>query len=220
MEKYLEIIQKTPLFEGVDIADIEDMFKCLSAQIKKYKKDTYIKVEGDYADFIGIVLEGTIQVFTDDYEGNRHITAALTSGQIFAEAFALAGMKTLPVNIYAASDCVILFLDIKKILYPCESCCRFHNQLIQNLLKIVAMKNVSLTKKLRYVSEKTTARKLMAFLNDQAKLNHSREFTINYDRQALADYLGVERSAMSAEISKLKAAGIIETKRNYFKLLK
>ncbi len=82
------------------------------------------------------------------------------------------------------------------------------------------MKNVSLTKKLRYVSEKTTARKLMSFLNDQAKLNHSREFTINYDRQALADYLGVERSAMSAEISKLKAAGIIETKRNYFKLLK
>ena len=100
----------------------------------------------------------------------------------------------------------------------CGNACRFHSQLLQNLLKVMAMKNLAMTQKIRYMSQKTTKDKLTAFLLDQAKQNDSSEFVIPYDRQALADYLGVERSAMSVELSKLKKNGQIDTKGSWFRL--
>lgn len=219
MEDYFNILKDLPLFEDIHSQDISEMLTCLAAKKRVYKKDTYIKYEGDPADFIGIVLDGTIQILQDDYKGNRNITSAFGPGHLFAESFACAAISTLPVSIFAATDCTILFLSIQKILYPCTQACYFHSKLIQNLLKIVSRKNMLLNKKLSNVSHKTTSEKLMAYLNDQAKENHSLEFTIPYNRQALADYLGVERSALSAEISKLKKQGILENNRSYFKLL-
>ena len=219
MEKFFYILKDLPLFEDINSQDILEMLSCLGAKAKTYKKDTYIKHEGDSADFIGIVLDGIIQILQDDYNGNRSVTSAFGSGHLFAEAFACAKIRTLPVSILAATDCTILFLNIQKMLYPCSNACYFHSKLIQNLLKIVSEKNILLSKKLNYISHKTTSEKLMAFLNDQAKEHHSLEFTIPYNRQALADYLGVERSALSAEIGKLKKQGILETNRSYFKLL-
>lgn len=219
MENYFDILKELPLFEDINSQDISEMMTCLAAKTKAYKKETYVKYEGDSADFIGIVLDGTIQILQDDYNGNRSIISAFGPGHLFAEAFACAAIPTLPVSILAATDCTILFLNIQKILYPCTQACYFHSKLIQNLLKIVSRKNMLLSKKLSYVSHKTTSEKLMAFLCDQAKEKNSLEFTIPYDRQALADYLGVERSALSAEIGKLKKQGILETNRSYFKLL-
>ena len=218
MEKYFDLLKDLPLFEDINSQDLSDMMTCLAAKKKAYKKETYIRYEGDPADFIGIVLDGTIQILQDDYNGNRSILSAFGPGHVFAEAFACAAIKALPVSILAATDCTILFLNIQKILYPCTQACYFHSKLIQNLLKIVSRKNMLLNKKLSYVSRKTTREKLMAYLCDQAKENHSLAFTIPYNRQALADYLGVERSALSAEIDKLKKQGILETDRSYFKL--
>lgn len=219
MQQYFDILKGLPLFEDIHSRDIPEMLACLGAKTKTYKKESYIKYEGDSADFIGIVLDGTIQILQDDYNGNRRITSAFGPGHLFAEAFALAAIGALPVSIFAATDCVVLFLNVQRILYPCAHGCSFHSKLIQNLLKLVSRKNMLLNKKLSYLSHKTTSEKLMAYLFDQAKENHSLEFTIPYDRQALADYLGVERSALSAEIGKLKKQGILETNRSYFKLL-
>jgi CRP-like cAMP-binding protein len=80
----------------------------------------------------------------------------------------------------------------------------------------MAGKNLAMNQKIRYMSQKTTKDKLIAYLLDQAKQNNSSEFVIPFDRQALANYLGVERSAMSAEISKLKKNGQIDTKGSWF----
>ena len=219
MENDFDILKDSSLFEGFRSQDISEMLPCLAAKLKAYKKETYIKQEGESADFIGIVLEGTIQILQDDYNGNRNITSAFGPGQLFAEAFACAAIPTLPVSILAATDCSILFLDAQKLLQPCTKHCGFHNQLIQNLLKIVSGKILLLSKKLSYMSHKTTDEKLIAYLCDQAKEHHSLAFTIPYNRQALADYLGVERSALSAEIGKLKRQGVLETNRSFFKLL-
>lgn len=219
MEQYFDILKDLPLFEGINSQDIPEMMTCLAAKTKAYKKGNYIKCEDDAADFIGIVLDGTIQILKDDYNGNRRITSAFGPGHLFAEAFSLAATGVLPVSIFAATDCVILFLNVQRILYPCAHGCGFHSRLILNLLKIVSRKNMLLNQKLSYISHKTTSEKLLAYLFDQAKEKHSLEFTIPYDRQALADYLGVERSALSAEIGKLKKKGILETNRSYFKLL-
>ena len=218
MEKYLNLLAGLPLFENIDPRNISSMLNCLRAQKGNFAKDAFIRNEGDPADFIGIVLEGTIQVLQYDFGGNRRIISSASQGEMFAEAISCAEVPALPFSIQAASDCVILFLNEKQILHSCDGGCAFHSRLIQNLLKIVARKNMQLNQKLRCISHKTTAEKLLHFLNDQAKQHHSCEFTIPYDRQALADYLGVERSAMAAEISKLQKQGILETKRNWFRL--
>lgn len=223
-KKYINILQSNPLFNDIPADNIISMLNNLNAYTKDYHKDVYIKHIGDSADFIGIVLSGNIHILQDDYYGNRYITASIPAGVMFAEAFACAGIAQLPVDIIAVDNCTILFLDSRTILNACSSVCdascSYHHILIKNLLGIVAHKNIFLNQKLKCLSYKTTREKLLAYLSLQAKQHSSDEFTIPFNRQELADYLGVERSAMSAEIGKLVKAGILETRRSYFKLLK
>lgn len=219
MEKYIDILSKVALFKDIEKQNIPTMLECLKSQKKSYKKGNYICYEGDNADFIGIILSGDVQIIQEDIDGRRNITATFGTGNMFAEAFVCAGMQYMPVSVFAHTDCDILFIDKKQILNQQYGACSFHTRLTQNLLSIVAKRNIMLSQKLRYLSHKTTAEKLMAYLNDQAKLNNSTEFTIPFDRQALADYLAVDRSAMSAEISKLKKNGVIDTQKSYFKIL-
>jgi CRP-like cAMP-binding protein len=218
MEAYAELLAGRALFSGIEADQIPALLAGLHATKQAYQKGGCIRQEGDPANFIGIVLEGTVQIYQDDYSGKRNIIAGFGPGAMFAEAFACAGVSELPVSILAVTDCVVLFLRADRILSPAAG--EEEQRLLRNLLKIVAQKNALLNRKLRIVAHKTTAEKLMAFLNEQARLHHAAEFTIPYDRQALADYLGVERSAMSAEIGKLQKAGVLETHKSWFKLLK
>ncbi len=219
-EKYSEIIQSNELFKGIDESSLPAVLENLKAVIKHYAKGEYIRMRGEAADFIGIVLEGEIHILQDDYYGSRSITASVGAGSLFAEAFVCARVPQLMVDIAANSDCSVLFLSGAGILESHDVRNSYHDILIRNLLGIVARKNMYLNRKLRYAAQKTTAQKLLAYLNDCAVSAGSNEFVIPFNRQALADYLGVERSAMSTEIGRLVKAGIIETNRNYFKLLK
>ncbi|MCQ2061701.1 MAG: cyclic nucleotide-binding domain-containing protein, partial [Fibrobacter sp.] len=119
MEKYLHLLAGLPLFENIDPRDIPSMLNCLHAQKGTFSKDSFIRNEGDPADFIGIVLEGTIQVLQYDFGGNRRIISSFSAGDMFAEAISCAEVPALPFSIQAASDCVILFLNEKQILHPC-----------------------------------------------------------------------------------------------------
>lgn len=219
MEKYLDLLETLALFDGINRNDIPVILNRLKSTASSYEKGEYIRLEGDAADFIGIVLEGEIHVLQDDYYGNRNINFSFHAGDMFAEAFACAEAAELPVDILATSRAYILFLDRSMLFGECSKTCAFHSILIRNLLKIVAGKNMLLNQKLSYSSHKTTGEKIMAYLSDQAKLHHSSEFIIPFNRQELADYLGVERSAMSAEISRLQKQGRLITRRSYFKLL-
>lgn len=220
MRKKIEILSACPLFSGVKSEDMEALLHCMNPQFKNFAKGSYLKTAGDPCDFIGVVLEGNLHIIRDDYYGNRSITASLGKGEMFAEAFACAGIDKLPIDIYAPSDVSVMLLDKYRLLHQCQDACPFHNLIIQNLLQIVAMKNIMLTQKLRYVSHKTIRDKLLAYLNDQAKLYQSSSFTIPFDRQSLADYLGVDRSAMSNELSKMQKEGLLITNRSAFQLLK
>ena len=209
-----------PLFQNILPEDIPVMLKRLHAYTKSYQKEEYIRHAGDPADFIGIVESGSIHVLQDDYYGNRNITASISEGSLFGEAFVCAGIPHLPVDIVAAEDCTIIFFKGKKLLNTCDNGCKFHHTLIRNLLGIVAQNNMYLNQKIKYTSRKTTREKLMAYLTDQAKMKGSNDFTIPFNHQELADYLGVERSAMSAELGKLTKLGILQTQRSHFTLLK
>lgn len=214
----LNILSSCKLFDGANENDIPKMLKCLGTAEKNYLKNQIIFNEGDKAGTFGVILSGNVQIVKDDYYGNRNILAIVEKGELFAEAYACAGVETLPVSVIAVSDCKILMISINKIL-TAEMPCKFHNIIMNNLLKIVSVKNILLNEKAEITSKRTTQDKLIAYLSAFAKKYGSNEFDIPLNRQQLADYLCVERSAMSAEISKLKSAEKIECTKNHFKLL-
>lgn len=216
MKNNFEILSQCPLFTDIKSSDVKNMLECLNAKTLDISKGNPIFLEGAPAQYTGVVLSGKVQIVQDDYYGNQSILAILEPSELFAEVFACAGLKTMPVSAIALQDSRILLLDCHRILSTCSNACRFHNQLIKNLLQEMARKNLTMNQKIRYMSQKTTKEKLTAYLLDQAKQKNCSEFTIPFDRQALANYLGVERSAMSTEISKLKKAGRIDTKGSWF----
>lgn len=219
MEQYLDVFLQNPLFHNIAAEELKALLGCLNARLIRVAKGDPVFLEGDPAGFIGMVMEGGVQVVQDGYYGERTLLGHAQAGELFAEAFACAGVQTMPVSAYALRASTVAIFDLQKMLTVCTNGCRFHNLLIRNLLGVVAKKNLQLGTKIRYMSRKTTREKLMAYLLDQAKQKGSAEFTIPLDRQTLADFLGVERSAMSAELSKLRNAGVLESKGAHFRLL-
>ena len=218
MEKYFDILSQNPLFAGISHQDLGSLMNCLQAKPSVYSKGSPVFLEGDPAGSIGLVLTGSVQIVRDDFYGNRSLLSIAEQGDLFAESYASAGVKTLPVSGYAVQESKVLWLDCSKMLRVCTNACPFHNMLVKNLLQVVSQKNVQLSRKIQFMSQKTTREKLMAYLSDQAKQKGSPEFTIPMNRQALADFLGVERSAMSAELGKLRDAGVLECTGSHFNL--
>ena len=219
MEEYFDILSQCPLFAGISQEELKSMLGCLDGRIIKTPKGSPVFLEGEPATFVGVVLSGKVQILRTDFYGNRSVLTVVSPGGLFGEAFACAGVETLPVSAMALENAGVLLLDCRRVLTSCPNACPFHKKLVQNLLRGIAQKNLILTQKIRCMSQKTTQEKLMEFLLEQAKQHGRAEFVIPYDRQALADYLGVERSAMSAEISKLKKAGRIDCSGSRFRVL-
>ena len=214
-----DILDRCALFDGIRPEDRQPMLGCLGARVVEAEKNGFIFREGDPANLVGIVLDGCVQMEREDYYGNRSSLARVGAAGMFGESFACADVETFPISAVAVENSRVLLVDSRRITVTCCNACGFHNQMIFNMLKVVANKNLVLNQKIEITSRRTTREKLMAYLLTQAKLHRSDSFTIPYDRQGLADYLEVERSAMSAEISKLRKDGLIECEKNKFRLL-
>lgn len=220
MKKSFDILKKCELFEGIGTGDIPEMLSCLGAWEKQVSKQQMIIEEGEPARMVGIVLSGSVQIVQDDYYGNRSIVAMIEPGQLFGETFACANVDVMPVSVIASADSRVMLINCLRIIKTCSNSCEFHNRLVFNLMRLVAEKNLVFQQKIEITSKRTTIEKLMAYLMRQAKNSNSNSFRIPYDRQGLADYLGVERSALSAEIGKMRKEGMIECKRSDFTLLR
>ena len=219
MKEFLPILQNCTLFAGIGAGDLPGLMACLGGRVHAYRKGQTILEEGQSASTIGIVLTGAVQLIREDYFGNRSIMGHIAPLQLFGETYAYAGAKALPVSVVADADCRILMIDSRRISTCCANACDFHNQLIANMLRLVATKNLMLHQKIEVTSKRTTREKLMAYLLSQAKHHGSNSFVIPFDRQALADYLEVDRSGLSVEISKLRKEGVLESEKNRFTLL-
>lgn len=219
MKKYLQVLKRCTLFEKIEEDNLMAMLGCLGAKVGRYIKNDTIVAEGDSAKYIGIVLNGEVQIVQVDFYGNRSILTHGEPSQLFGESFACAGVETMPVGVVASKDSEVMLIDCHRITSPCCNACQFHNQVIMNLMKVVAAKNIAFHQKIEITSKRTTREKLMTYLFLQAKKNESNSFDIPYDRQELADFLEVERSGLSAEIGKLRKEGVLENKKNHFKLL-
>jgi len=218
MEKVSDMLALCPLFFKIRQEDMGAMLSCLHAKRKSFSKGEIILGEGAPADLVGVVLSGAVHVVREDYFGNRSMMAKLGPCDLFAEAFALAGVESMPVNVIAAESCEVILIDISRISRPCAKACSFHQQMIYNLMRILALKNLACNQKIEVTSKRSTREKLMAYLLLQAKRAKSGSFIIPFDRQELADYLEVDRSGLSSEIGKLRREGVLDCERNRFTL--
>ena len=208
----------SPLFRNIDPQDIPGLLSCMNARPRSFKKGEILLHRGEISVRFGLLLSGTVHVIREDFWGNRSIVGIAGPGEIFGEAYALT-LQPLEVSVFAASDGDVLFVDGEKVISGCQQVCSFHAQLSRNLLSMLAQKNLDLTTKIRHMSRKTTREKLMSYLSVQALRSNASEFEIPLDRQQLADFLGVERSAMSATLCHLRDEGVLTFRKNRFHLL-
>ncbi len=219
MKKYLKVLENCPLFSGIASEELLKMLVCLRAKMEVFDKKYTIIAEGSQAKFIGIVLSGSAQISQVDYDGNRSILGNIYPSEVFSEAFACAKVPSIPVSIIANEETEVMLIDSSHILSTCENACGFHKKLIYNLMIDLAKKTISFHQKLEILSKRTTREKLLSYLSLVSKNEGSRSFKIPFNRQELADYLEVDRSGLSNEISKLREEGILESHKNKFTLL-
>jgi CRP/FNR family transcriptional regulator, dissimilatory nitrate respiration regulator len=215
---FLEFYRKSPLFSGIEDAEIQSLLQCLNARIKCFSKGEIIFLAGEKAMEIGLVLSGSVQIVKEDFWGNRSLIAHVPSGELFAEAYSCAGERKLEVSAIASEQSEIMLIDYMRVVTTCPSSCPFHARLIRNMMGILAEKNILLNHKIEHTSKRTTRDKLMSYLLEQAKTANSRRFVIPFDRQELADYLCVERSAMSSELGRMRDDGLLAYQKNRFEL--
>ena len=212
-------LTNTMLFRGISAEDAEAMLGCLGSHEKTYEKGNIIYHAGECVDSMGMVLSGSVNIEIDDLWGNKTILGHVEAGGLFAETYACVPGEPLMVNVVACEKSAILFLGISRLLTTCSNSCTHHNKLIQNLLQISSQKNLALSRRSLHTSPKSIRGRLLSYLSEQAKQNGSYQFTIPFNRQQLADYLGVDRSAMSNELSKMQSEGVITFEKNRFSLV-
>lgn len=217
---HFSIIRKSPLFAGMTETEISSILVCLSASERNFKKGEYVFREGEILSSLGLVLNGSVHILKDDFWGVRTIIGEASGGELFGEAYACTFREPLEVDVTAVEDCTILFLDVARILTVCGTVCEFHTRMIRNLLSVLAQKNLMLTRKIDHMAKRTTREKLLSYLSAESKKAEGLVFEIPFNRQQLADYLCVDRSAMSGELGKLRDEGLIDFEKSKFRFLK
>lgn len=212
-------LSKSLLFRGISPDELRDLFSCLQARTQTYSRGAVIYRAGDSVTALGMVLSGKVSIENDDAWGNKSILDHVLPGQVFAETYACVPGAPLMITAVAAESTEILFLETSRILHPCESACDFHNKLIRNLLTIASQKNLNLSRRIFHTSSKSIRGRLLSYLSHQSLQQGRLEFDIPFNRQQLADYLSVDRSSMSNELSKMQRDGLLQVERNHFRLI-
>lgn len=220
MKQYLNQLKHCPFFTGMTDEEILSILHCVSARSLSVKKDAFIFRAGDSTEEMGLVLTGSVMMVQEDLWGHRNIMGKCFPGGFFGEPYAATPGSVLNLSVIASEDSVILLLNIRKMLTTCPTACDHHNKLTRNLVAVLANKVLQFNEKITHMSQRTTREKLLSYLSSEALKSGRTSFDIPYDRQQLADFLCVERAAMSAELSRLQKDGLLKTSRNHFELLR
>ena len=219
MKKYITILKRTKVFAGVSEEEISAMLGCLQARRAHYGKGEYVFRQGEHLNHIMVLVEGSLHVQRDDYWGNRSILNQISVGEMFGEAYVSPDSGPLLNDVVAVQDSTVILFDVRRILTVCSSACRFHAMTVQNLFFAISEKNRQLVQKLGHMGKRSTREKLISYLSEEAGRHNSSTFTIPFNRQQLADFLSVDRSAMSTELSKMRDDGLLLFEKNRFTLL-
>jgi CRP-like cAMP-binding protein len=216
LKHFLPVLSRCRLFEGIEPKTIAALLGCIRHSEKKYRRNSFVLLEDDKPKSIGIVLSGLLHIVRDDYWGNRDIVSVVEPGELFAEAFVCGGAEKLPVSVIAAEPSEIMRLDFTRITTVCSSACAFHTRLIQNMISTLAQKNIQLMEKIECLGRRSTRSKVLSYLSACAKRQKSGDVEIPFNRQELADYLSVDRSALSAELCRMRDEGLLTFHKNKF----
>ena len=218
MEQYLFILRNSPFFQGMTEEEILSVLHCVNATVQHKQKDEYILRVGDRTESMGLVLRGSVLVLQEDLWGHRNIMHRIGPGEYFAEPFAATAGSVLNVSVVADEDSEIMMLNMERFLKTCPHACAHHGRMVRNLVSVMAQRVLDLNEKLTHMAKRSTREKLLSYLSAESIRQGKLAFTIPYDRQQLADYLSVERAAMSVELGKLQKEGLLKTNRNHFEL--
>lgn len=212
-----QILRNTGLFEGIEDEEMNTMLKCLGAFSQRYSKGDFAFRRGDRTDCLGVVIVGNARGIREDWWGHRTTLADFGPGELICTDYACSS-DPLDISIVITEPTEILYLDVGRAANVCTSSCEFHNRLVKNLMRNLASVSMDMNRRLDQLSKRTTREKICAFLSDQARAAGSSDFMIGMNRQEMADYLGVDRSAMSTELGKMQRNGILEFEKNHFVL--
>jgi CRP-like cAMP-binding protein len=218
MKKSFDILKKAAIFQNVNEKNIESMLNCLGAYEQNYNKNDILLLAGDTVTSVGIVLCGSAQIVREDIMGNRTIVSEISAGDMFGEAFACANVGKSPVTVLTTTGCSVMFIQFKRIVTTCSSSCSFHTRLIENMLSLIAQKNIFLNNKIDILSQRTIREKVMAYFFMQVQRTGSKKFKIPFTRDELADFLCVNRSALSRELCNMREEKILDFEKNEFKI--
>lgn len=208
------------LFAGIRPGELNQMLSCLDSVETSYAAGATILFAGDRSRRVGVLLSGRAEILREELSGARTLVAALLPGELFGEGFACASPQAAAPQLRVQADlpCRVLWLAFERIITTCSSGCAFHTRLIANMMAVLADKNLLLNRRIGHLSKRTTREKLLSYLSEQQSLCGASSFVIPFNRQELADYLCVERSAMSAALCRLRDEGLISFSRSRFEL--
>ena len=210
---------QSPLFEGIDPPDRIAMLGCTGYRVGTYRKGDIVSFEEEIIRHVGIVLSGTVDMIKEDIWGNKTMLVRISKGEVFGETFACGSDNLSLVTFTVSEDTQILFIPFDRVMHSCTMACRFHQKLIENMVRVIAGKNRDLMRKVEVVSKRSIREKLLSYLSLQAETHNSRYFEIPLGRVELAEYLCVDRSALTRELAKMKEDGLIDYDRNHFRML-
>lgn len=214
-----KFLSDTVLFRGIEPEEVQSMLECLKAKKRWYGKGEMVFRAGERTSSMGLVLSGVISIEIDDVWGNKSLLSRIEPGQIFGETYACLSEERMMVNAVASEDAEVLFLDTARVMKLCPQDCPCHGTLVRNLVAALSQKNLVLSRRMIHLTAKSIRGRLASYLSYEAVSQGKREFTIPYNRQQLADYLNVDRSALSNELSKMQREGLLRTEKNRFCLM-
>ena len=219
MQANVNLLQKIPLFKGIKVKDFGALFACVGVRKESYEKGEFVFLNGNVTKSIGILLAGRVQTVKEDIFGNRAILNDLGPKAVFGESFVCGGSYALTVSVQAVENSDVLFLPFERVMHMCPSGCSFHNAMIKNMVEMIARKNIKLVEKLEVLTKRSLREKMLAYLSLLAQELGSATVTSAMGRVDLADFLGVDRSALTRELNRMRDAGLIVFDKNTYTLM-
>jgi len=218
-EKIMENMISFPIFAGIDEENLVSLLQCLGYHLEKYKKGDLIYLEGEHLHNLGIIVSGSVDMIKEDVWGNKTIVIRMSSPALFGETFICGSNSVAAVSFEAIEDTTVMFIPFQRVINSCSNACIFHHRLIENMIQLIADKNLMLMHKMEVVTKKTLKEKIMAYLSQQAQIKDTEYFEIPLNRTELAEFLCADRSALTRELSNMKKEGIIDYDKNVFRLI-
>ncbi|MCL2197353.1 MAG: Crp/Fnr family transcriptional regulator [Defluviitaleaceae bacterium] len=190
--------------------------KCANARRAYFKKDEIIIEAGTTTDEFGFILEGSAQSIKWNASGKLIIITMVEKGGAIGVLLAASPGRVSPLTVQATKDSTIMMISYKKILTPCERNCKYHKDILQNFMSLVAEKGLELHERINCLLEPTVREKILTYLQKISREQKSSSFNIPINRNIMAEYLNIERSALSRELSRMKKDGLIDYNKNHF----